>query len=173
MRLILAFAIMVLGATAPRAEMPAKLLLSAPEGRMLLEIVITDPAPGAGAARTVRLDEAMLRFLPSEAFSTSTIWTEGVQHFRGVRLRTLMDCLGIRDGVLTLTAKNEYLVEIPMAELRGDGALVAYERNGRPMETRDKGPLWLVYPYDADPAFRTETIYAQSIWQLDRIEVTP
>ena len=131
------------------------------------------PDAAAGDARVVHLDKAMLHALPSAGFSTSTIWTEGVQHFRGVRLLTLVKCLGIEDGILTLTAKNEYLIEIPVRDLRPDGALVAYERNGRPMGTRDKGPLWLVYPYDENPVFRTESIYMQSIWQLDRIEVTP
>ena len=39
------------------------------------------------------------------------------------------------------------------------------------MTLRDKGPLWLVYPYDADTAYQSEVIYARSVWQLDRIEV--
>jgi len=30
----------------------------------------------------------------------------------------------------------------------------------------------MVYPYDADPRFRTEITYANSIWQLDRIEIS-
>jgi hypothetical protein len=33
------------------------------------------------------------------------------------------------------------------------------------------GPFWLVYNYDANPEFRTELIYARSIWQLARITV--
>jgi hypothetical protein len=47
--------------------------------------------------------------------------------------------------------------------------MIAYARNGEPMSLREKGPFWLVYNYDADPAFRTETVYSRSIWQLDRI----
>jgi hypothetical protein len=58
------------------------------------------------------------------------------------------------------------------AEALVDGALVSYLRNGAPMTLRDKGPVWLVYNYDSDPAYRTEVIYANSIWQLDRIEIT-
>jgi hypothetical protein len=41
----------------------------------------------------------------------------------------------------------------------------------RPMSVRDKGPLWVVYPFDDVPAYQSETIYSRSIWQLDRIEV--
>ncbi|SDH94252.1 oxidoreductase [Lutimaribacter saemankumensis] len=144
-----------------------------PQGRPLLEIHMGLAQAEQAKVREVMLDDAMLRALPAEDFSTTTIWTDGVQHFRGVRLLTLVRCLGIENGLLTLTAKNEYLIEIPVEDLRPDGALVAYERNGKPMATRDKGPLWLVYPYDSHTDFQTETIYAQSIWQLDRIEVTP
>jgi hypothetical protein len=41
------------------------------------------------------------------------------------------------------------------------------------MTVRDKGPLWIVYPYDAKPEYRQELIYSRSIWQLDHIEVKP
>jgi hypothetical protein len=43
--------------------------------------------------------------------------------------------------------------------------------NGAEMSIRDKGPLWIVYPYDASDDFRSEVVYSRSIWQLDRIEV--
>ena len=143
-----------------------------PAGPSLLEIIwpVQQDAP---EQRRVALDRGALTALPQESFRTSTIWTFGEQLFKGVRLAKLIDCLGVDGGLLVLSAKNEYLIEIPVESLRPDGALIALERNGRPMSTRDKGPLWLVYPYDADPAFQTESIYAQSIWQLDRIEIEP
>ena len=43
--------------------------------------------------------------------------------------------------------------------------------NGDVMLVRNKGPLWVVYPYDENPEYRSEVIYSRSIWQLDRIEV--
>jgi hypothetical protein len=49
--------------------------------------------------------------------------------------------------------------------------MIAFRMNGAPMSVRDKGPLWIVYPYDSDPRFQTEIIYSRSIWQLDRLEV--
>lgn len=64
------------------------------------------------------------------------------------------------------------MVEIE-ADAQGHGLILAYLLDGQPMSVRDKGPLWLVYPYDASPAFRSEVIYSRSIWQLDRISQTP
>ncbi|GGE23727.1 oxidoreductase [Primorskyibacter flagellatus] len=119
---------------------------------------------------THRLDADGLRALPVAEFVTTTIWTEGPQSFAGVRMTDLLDRLGISSGTMILTAANGYQVRVPVADFGPDGAIIAYDRNGEAMTLRDKGPLWLVYPYDSDPKFRTEIIYANSIWQLDRIE---
>ncbi len=122
----------------------------------------TDQAP-------VQFTLADLQNLPRSGFRTTTIWTEGEQHFEGVWLKDLIDHLGFEDGVVELSALNEYMIEIDTAEIADSEALVAYMRNGELMSVRDKGPLWMVFPYDSDPKFRTETTYAHSIWQLDRI----
>jgi hypothetical protein len=50
--------------------------------------------------------------------------------------------------------------------------MIAYLRNGNPMPLRDKGPLWIVYPFDSSSDFQSETIYSRSIWQLNRIAVS-
>ena len=135
-----------------------------------LEVVEISPSHSITATQTLDLDQ--LRALPSAEIRTTTIWTEGVQTFRGVWLSTLMDHLGITEGELVFSALNEYLVEIEMKDIVPGGPLVAYEWNGNPMSPRDKGPLWIVFPYDSDVKFQSETVYAQSIWQLDRIEIS-
>jgi hypothetical protein len=117
------------------------------------------------------LDADALRQLPREEFETTTIWTEGPQAFAGVRMTEILDRLDIDTGQMLLTAANGYQITIPVADFTPDGALIAYERNGQKMSLRDKGPLWLVYPYDSGAKFRTEIIYASSIWQLDRITI--
>ena len=114
-------------------------------------------------------DMAMLQALPQTGFTTTTIWTEGPQEFTGVRLDDLLRDLGIEDGTVKITAINDYLVDIPVNDLLGSEALLAYLRNGEEMSIRDKGPLWLVYPYDKDDKFRNEVIYSRSVWQVDRI----
>lgn len=112
-----------------------------------------------------------LRAIGEVEVSTSTIWTEGEQSFVGVPLHSLMAGLGIDEGVVTAAAVNDYAVTIPMAEVEAHAPIIAFERNGEEMSLRDKGPLWVVYPYDSDPSYRTEEVYARSIWQLNRIAV--
>jgi hypothetical protein len=121
--------------------------------------------------RTVELGLADLRAMPVRAISTATIWTEGVQTFTGVPLAALLAALDIPPTALRLRAINDYSVEVPVEDILADAPIVAYLRQGRPMALRDKGPLWLIYPYDSGPEWRSEGIYTRSIWQLDRIEV--
>lgn len=130
------------------------------------------PAANGDGSQTRALTLADLRALPRSEFTTRTHWTPDAQRFAGLRLHALLRHLGISGGVLHLRAANDYRVTIPVDEVRPDGALLAYERNGKPMTRRQKGPLWLVFDYDSSPDFRTETVYARSIWQLDRIVVS-
>ncbi|MBB4020315.1 MULTISPECIES: molybdopterin-dependent oxidoreductase [Actibacterium] len=112
-----------------------------------------------------------LQALPASSFQTTTIWTEGAQTFRGVSLKALLESLDVTEGVIHATAINDYSVTIPMTDATADGPIIAYAANDAPMSRRGKGPLWIVYPYDSDLKFQTETIYSRSIWQLDRLTI--
>ena len=119
----------------------------------------------------MKFDIAILQAMDTVEFETTTIWTEGVQSFSGVSLATLLNTLDVTEGTLKATAINDYAVEIPVEDAVHGGPIIAYMRNGTPMSVRDKGPFWVVYPYDSDPSYQTEIIYSRSIWQLDGIEV--
>ncbi|WP_342777524.1 oxidoreductase [Rubellimicrobium roseum] len=116
-------------------------------------------------------DRAMLEALGAETIETSTVWTDGVHAYTGVPLDTLLDHLGVEEGALYATALNDYAVEIPVSDAIKGGPVVAFDVDSAPMSVRDKGPLWLIYPFDANPDYRSEVIYSRSIWQLVRIEV--
>jgi len=116
---------------------------------------------------------AQLQELPKSSFETTTMWTDGVQSFEGVELKTFLDTLGVQSGTLSATAINDYRIEIPLTEISAGGPMIAYTLNGETMSVRDKGPLWLVYPYDSAPEYQSEVVFTRSIWQLNRIEVLP
>lgn len=123
------------------------------------------------AEDTAQFDMETLRSLPASSFVTTTIWTDGDQTFEGVSLANLMDLLGVDGGSIKATAINDYAVDIPVADAVANGPIVAYALNGEEMSVRDKGPLWVVYPYDSNAGYQSEVIYARSIWQLDRMTV--
>jgi len=136
--------------------------------------VLTIDYTGANGAvmRSVSLSREDLHALPRRQIETRTIWTRGPQRFEGVKIKDLLTHLGIDQGGLALHALNDYTVHAPADLLMQSGALLADTRNGQPMSPRGKGPVWLVFDYDSDSALQTETIYALSVWQLDRIEIS-
>lgn len=144
--------------------------IGTPQGQVIL--TVSGSISEANDGDTVKFDLDMLRALPAETIMTTTIWTDGVQQFTGVSLLTLLETIGANGQMIQAKAINDYQVQIPTTDAEPAGPIVAYLLNGNPMSVREKGPLWIVYPYDSETRFRTEVIYSRSIWQLDRIEIT-
>ena len=145
--------------------------LEPPEGDVLL--TVTGAIGQMNAADAAEFDLALLEGLGTVVIETTTIWTEGMQTFEGVELVDLLSAVGAEGGNLRAIALNDYAVDIPISDAVEGGPIVAYLRNGEVMSVRDKGPLWVIYPFDSSPDYQTELVYARSIWQLDRIEVQP
>jgi hypothetical protein len=145
--------------------------LDAPAGEALLTVTGAIAVTNADGAAV--FDRAMLESMEPVTFTTKTMWTDGPQVFTGVLLVDLLALVGVAEGTLRATAINDYAVDIPVSDAVEGGPIVAYLLNGQPMSIRDKGPLWIVYPYDAKREYRSEVIYSRSIWQLDRLEVRP
>jgi hypothetical protein len=143
--------------------------LAAPTGEIILTV------SGDIAVRnqddSAVFDLEMLRALGEVSFATTTPWTDGVQEFTGVSLAALVKALGVTEGSIKATAINDYAIDIPVADAVEGGPILAYMQNGEPMPVREKGPLWLVYPYDLNEAYQAEVIFSRSIWQLVRLDV--
>lgn len=122
-----------------------------------------------GDAPALELDRAALEQLPRHSFSTSTQWTAGALEFTGVPLRDLLSLADITTGTIRAVALNDYAVSMIVDDLGESVPIVAYLINGEPFSRREKGPLWIVYPYDSGAEYRTEVAYGTSVWQLVRL----
>ena len=142
-----------------------------PSGEVILTLSGTSPSDGHQISAT--FDLAALKALPKTRFTTTTMWTEGPQQFDGVLLKDLLDLQGVTQGTLQAAAINDYVIEIPVTDAVTGGPIIAYALNGAPMSVRDKGPLWIVYPYDQNTQYQSEVVYSRSIWQLNRLTVGP
>ncbi len=112
-----------------------------------------------------------LEALPQVTFDTTTVWTDGVQHFSGPALKTVLDQAGFEGETIKARALNDYVIDIPVSSLKDTAPIIATRIQGAPFPRREKGPLWIVYPFDSAAEFQTEMVYGRSIWQLNRIEV--
>ncbi|MEO9576687.1 MAG: molybdopterin-dependent oxidoreductase [Tateyamaria sp.] len=138
------------------------------EAQSATALEITGVASGPGP---IYLELADLDAMPQVTFETSTIWTDGTVMFSGVPLKALLGELSGQSGVVEMVALNDYKVDMPLNRVEDGAPILATRMNGETMSVRDKGPYWVVFPYDSDTKYQTETTYAWSIWQLNRLKV--
>lgn len=142
-----------------------------PTGPVILTVRGTIAVTNGNAE--ARFDKSMIEAIGVTTVHTGTIWTDGTSAFQGIELSRLMQRLGAEGTTLRLVALNDYAVDIPMSEAVTGGPLLAFHMDGKDLSPRDKGPLWMVYPYDVNPIYKNEVSYSRSIWQLSTIEVLP
>ena len=143
--------------------------LEPPTGDVLLTISgqVRNPNDGGNA----QFDMAMLERLPQTTFSTHTPWYSQARRFTGPLLRDVLRAAGAHGSLLRARALNDYRVDIPFDDAQRFDLIVARLLDGAPMPVRDKGPLFVVYPFDAEPELRNAVYYSRSAWQLRSIEV--
>ena len=116
-------------------------------------------------------DRQMIEALGEASFATSTPWYDGSHKFEGVLLAKLLDTVGGAGDRLVVTALNDYVTEIPAADAREFGVILALKRDGQYMPVSDKGPIFIIYPFDSNSALKAQVYYKRSAWQVSRIEV--
>lgn len=141
--------------------------LPSPTGTVIL--TVTGAIGKTNADGAAEFDLEMLRAIDESEIETVTIWTPDDHRFTGVRLRKLIEYLGARGEGIRATAINDYSVLIPLTDATEDGPIIAHSMDGKEMSRREKGPLWIIYPYSSSSRYRSEVIYSRSIWQLDRM----
>jgi hypothetical protein len=109
--------------------------------------------------------------LGSASIVTKTPWHEQAVNFEGVPLSTLLEKAGAKGQTLSVVALNNYRSEVPVSDIADHGVILAYKQDGAYMPVSDKGPLFIVYPFDADPSLNDEVYYARSAWQVRSITV--
>lgn len=148
----------------------AALALEAPAGRVILTVSgnITETNSDQGA----QFDRDMLLALGANELTTETPWTEGVNTFTGPRLAALLEAVGAsKESSLSVTALNDYSANVPAQDAYDHNIMLAMDMNGERMSVRDKGPIFVLYPFAEDPSLNNEVIHNRSVWQVKSITV--
>lgn len=143
--------------------------LPRPEGPIILTVEgdITNTNHGDQAV----FDRAMLESLGMVTVRTSTPWTDGVTEFEGPLGRSLLAAVGAGEGTLIVRALNDYSANVPVADFYKYQVILAMKMNGAYMRVRDKGPLFVIYPFDSSSELNTEVIHNRSVWQVKSIRI--
>ena len=143
--------------------------LEPPTGPVVLTVTGAIGVTNAGDRAEFDLD--MLDALTDGEFTTGTPWTEGASTFSGPTLATLMSAVDASGDTLDAVALNDYFVTLDRQRAIDAVALLAVRVDGARMSVRDKGPTWIVFPYDEDPDLPSDLVKNWSIWQLKTIVV--
>ncbi|MGL6039725.1 MAG: hypothetical protein ACRC01_00825, partial [Deefgea sp.] len=84
-------------------------------------------------------------------------------------LRDVLKLAGIKSGQIRLVALNDYTISIPVSDAFDYDIIVARLLNGKAMSVREKGPLFIVYPFHEHEALRKTDYYRRCSWQLRSI----
>lgn len=117
------------------------------------------------------LGDQDLLALPQTVFDTTTQWTTGAHRFSGPLLADLLDHYGAGPGDLQLAAINAYSMTLNRDLITSKAPIIANRIDGQPFSRRDKGPFWVIFPYDLSTDYRSEQVFSASVWQLSQITV--
>jgi hypothetical protein len=116
-------------------------------------------------------DLASLEKLGMVSFQTTSPWYDGRTTFTGISLQKLMDYVGAKGSVVKVTALNDYTTNVPLSDFKKYNVILALKVNGEYMRVRDKGPLFVVYPYDSLPELNNQIYYSRSAWQVSKMNI--
>ena len=143
--------------------------LSKPAGKALL--TLSGNIENTNEDGKAVFDIASLEKLGMVSFQTTSPWYNGRTTFTGIPLQKLMDYVGAKGSVVKVTALNDYTTEIPLSDFKKYNVILALKINGEYMRIRDKGPMFVVYPYESMPELNNQIYYSRSAWQVSRMNI--
>ena len=157
------FLTLLLTTPAVTAELPQ------PEGAVLLSI--SGKIRHTNRQNQAAFDRAMLQALPQQTTQTLTPWSEGVNRYQGPLGSALIQAVGAEQAsMMRITALNDFSAEVPVSDFLNYPVILALQKNDRYLRIRDRGPLFVIYPFDDHPELKTELHYNRSVWQVRSIE---
>jgi DMSO/TMAO reductase YedYZ molybdopterin-dependent catalytic subunit len=76
-----------------------------------------------------------------------TKWSKFDTHWKGVSVDTLLQGVDTSAGYLTAFSDGGYTTNLPLDDVRGGKAWVAYEYDGSPLHPEHGGPARLLVPH--------------------------
>ncbi|MFZ2827179.1 hypothetical protein [Hydrogenophaga sp.] len=147
----------------------ACMALDAPKERPILQV--TGKITEKNAGESARFDMKMIEALPQHTFTTSTPWFDKPVKFTGPLLSDVLAAVKASGSTVSAVAINDYKVSIPATDASKFKVIVARLIDDKPIPVREKGPLFVVYPFDSSAELRTSTYYERSIWQLKALDI--
>ena len=116
-------------------------------------------------------DAALLDALPQHSFVSATPWLKNPATFTGPLLKDVLQALKAQGTNLKALALNDYKVDIPLDDALKFDVILTRKVDGQVLTVREKGPIFVMYPFERFPQLKTDTYYSRCIWQLKSLRV--
>lgn len=133
-------------------------------------IILTIDGAIAGGV-PVELTRTQLEAIGAASITTATPWHEGTPQFEGVPMSALLEHVGATGEMADVVALNDYRTSIPVSDFTEYPVLLALKQDGEYMSVRDKGPMFIIYPFDDFDELRADIYYSRSAWQVRSITI--
>lgn len=134
-------------------------------------LILRNPRIDGGYGE-IHFSRADLQAMEQAEIRTGHDFTDGVATFRGPRAVDLIAMIGHAGAAhVRLSAANDYWLDVEIAELSRYDAILALEKNGKPLTRRTRGPVLLMYPIDRHVELQDPGYNNRLIWQLTLIEL--
>ncbi len=143
--------------------------LQKPVGPVVL--TVTGAISNTNAPGAAEFDLEMLDALEQRVSTVETPWYDGPITFEGPLVLAIFDAVGARGENIVITALNDYSSSVPADDFRTWPVILATRQDGERMSVREKGPLFVIYPFDLDPMLQNEIYFGRSVWQVRSIDV--
>lgn len=109
--------------------------------------------------------------LPQHSFVTQTPWYKKPVKFTGPLLRDVLAAVKVKGRVIHAVALDDYQASIPFSDATQFDVILAHTMDGEALTPKNKGPLFVVYPYDSKPELHAVRFYERSVWQLKALRL--
>lgn len=130
-------------------------------------LVLSGKVPGG----EVTLTRDQIADLPQRTLTEQpTSFPEPIA-FRGPSLSDVLVLAGATGADITLTAADDYKVDITADEMKAFNPILAIEKDGVRMAPDDFGPFFVMWPFKENPKIDNEVFQGKAIWSVVKIEV--
>ncbi|MEM7672114.1 MAG: hypothetical protein AAF212_02120 [Verrucomicrobiota bacterium] len=143
--------------------------ISAPNGKPILHV--TGKIQVSTDGESAIFDYDLLKQFPQHSLRVKSPWFDTEHTQSGPLLKDVLEFLGVRGGSMYVQALNGYAASVPVADAQNLKVLLSIDRDGKPLRVREKGPVFITYPFTEMPELHDEMVYAKSVWMVKSIEI--
>ena len=141
----------------------------APQGAVIL--TVSGNIGVKNSADAALFDAALLDGLPQHSFIATTPWLKNPATFTGPLLKDVLQALKARGTNLRALALNDYKIDIPLDDAFKFDVILTRKVDGHVLTVREKGPIFMMYPFERFPQLKTDAYYSRCVWQLTSLRV--